>query len=86
MKIYFMILHFVCLSCSLSDLDPLVTQEMVDAINNNPNSPFKATLYPKFAKMKIGDAKRFLSPVRPPQHHQGSAVPVGANEYFFQFC
>ncbi|EAY15967.1 hypothetical protein TVAG_262170 [Trichomonas vaginalis G3] len=58
---------------------------MVDAINNNPNSSFKAALYPKFARMTIGDAKRFLSPVRPPRHNQGSAVPVGANEYFFNY-
>ncbi|EAY20906.1 hypothetical protein TVAG_437320 [Trichomonas vaginalis G3] len=76
---------YIFLAGSLKDSDPLITQEMVDAINSNSNSPFKATLYPKFAGMTIGQAKRFLSPVRPPKHHQGSAIPVGANEYFFNF-
>ena len=71
-----------CLSKSLKDSDPLITQELVDAINNNPRSSFKAALNPKFAKMTIGDAKRFLSPIRPVPNNHGSAVPVGANENF----
>jgi len=33
--------------------------------------------------MTIGDAKRFLSPIRPIPNNHGSAVPVGANEDFF---
>ncbi|EAY04911.1 hypothetical protein TVAG_016830 [Trichomonas vaginalis G3] len=74
---------YIYLAGSLKDSDPLITQEMVDAINSNSNSPFKATLYPKFAGMTIGNAKRFLSPVCPPRRNQGSAVPVGANENFF---
>ncbi|EAY07094.1 hypothetical protein TVAG_342580 [Trichomonas vaginalis G3] len=74
-----------CFARSFKDSDPLITQDMVDAINNDPNAPFKATLYPKFAKMTVGDAKRFLSPVRPPPQNHGSAVPVGANEEFFNW-
>ncbi|EAY22416.1 hypothetical protein TVAG_378950 [Trichomonas vaginalis G3] len=76
---------YLCFVGSLRDSDPLITQEMVDAINNDPNAPFKAKLYPKFAKMTVGDAKRFLSPVRHPPQNQGSAVPVGANEEFFNW-
>ncbi|EAX92631.1 hypothetical protein TVAG_421550 [Trichomonas vaginalis G3] len=53
---------------------------MVDKINSNSNSSFKAHLYPKFAKMTIKDAKRFLTPVRSPPKKQGSAIPVGADE------
>ena len=70
------------LSNSLRDSDPLITQELVDKINNNPHSTFKAGLNSKFAKMTVGDAKRFLSPIRPIPNNHGSAVPVGANENF----
>jgi len=77
------LLTLFCLSVSISDSDPLVTQELVDSINNDPRSSFKATLYPKFAKMTVGDAKKFLSPVRRSANNKGSAVPVGANENFF---
>lgn len=75
--------YFISFARSLKDSDPLITQEMVDAINNNPKSSFRAALNPKFAKMTIGDAKRFLSPIRPVPNNHGSAVPVGANENFF---
>ncbi|EAX95121.1 hypothetical protein TVAG_033410 [Trichomonas vaginalis G3] len=78
-------LLLTCFARSLKNSDPLITQEIVDAINNDPNAPFKAKLYPKFAKMTVGDARRFLSPVRPPPQNQGSAVPVGANEEFFNW-
>ena len=71
---------FVLKSISISDSDPLVTQDMVDKINNNPDSPFKAKLYPKFAKMTRGDVKKFLSPIRPAPKQKGSAYPVGADE------
>jgi len=72
----------LCLS-KVSDSDPLITQEMVDKINSDPKSTYKAKLYPKFAKMKISDAKRFLSPVRPSPKKSGSAHPVGTNENYF---
>ena len=73
---------YLSLARSYKDSDPLITQELVDEINNNPKSTFKAYLNPKFAKMTIGDAKRFLSPIRPVPNNHGSAVPVGANENF----
>lgn len=78
-------LLFSCFVSSLKDSDPLITQELVDAINNDPKAPYAAKLYPKFSKMTIGEAKRFLSPVRPPPQNHGSAVPVGANEEFFNW-
>jgi len=65
------------------DDDFLVTQELVDSINSNPKSKFKATLYPKFAKMKVKDAKRFLSPVRKFEVPHTSAYPLGFNERLF---
>jgi hypothetical protein len=74
---------YISLARALKDSDPLITQELVDSINNNPRSTFTATLNPKFAKMTIGDAKRFLSPIRPVPQNHGSAIPVGANENFF---
>lgn len=64
----------------LSDSDPLITQELVDAINSDPKSTYKAKLNPQFAKLTIADAKRFLSPVRAAPKKQGSAIPVGADE------
>jgi hypothetical protein len=77
------------LAVSLSVVDdskPLITQEIVDKINSDPNSPFKAALHPQFAKMTIGQARKFLAPVRKnpvaaPGH--GSPRPVGANEREF---
>ena len=73
---------FLTFSKSFKDSDPLITQELIDRINNNPRSSFKAGLNTKFAKMTIGVAKRFLSPIRPIQNNHASAVPVGANENF----
>ena len=73
---------FLSFSKSLSDSDPLISQELVDKINNNPKSTFRAALNPKFAKMTIGDAKRFLSPIRAVPSNRASAVPIGANENF----
>lgn len=68
----------------LDDFQPLITQELVDSINNNPKSPFKARLHPQFARMSIGDAKKFLSPVRKsPAEGHGSPRPIGANETYF---
>ena len=75
-----MFLFLLYLVRNLSDSDPLVTQELVDKINNNPKSTFKAKLYPKFAKLTVGDAKKFLSPVRPSPVKKGSAYPIGADE------
>lgn len=66
--------------CS-SDRDPLITQEMVDKINNNPRSSFKAKLNPRFAGMTVADAKRMLRPV--PENvmkSHGSPRPVGSDE------
>jgi hypothetical protein len=74
------------LSLSLSVIDdsrPLITQELVDQINNNPNSPFKATLHPKFAEMTVRQARRFLAPVRKglvSGTGHGSPRPIGADE------
>jgi hypothetical protein len=75
------------LSTSFSAIDdsrPLITQELVDKINNDPRSTFKARLYDRFARMTVGEAKKFLGPVRKgdPVNH-GSPRPVGANERFF---
>ena len=79
-----MLFFFTIFAKTLSDSDPLVTQELVDKINANPNSSFKAKLYPQFAKMTRGDAKRFLSPVKPSPVKKGSAYPIGANEADYQ--
>jgi hypothetical protein len=71
--------------CLLDDSQPLITQQLVDSINSNPNSPFKAQLHPQFAHLTIGDAKKFLSPVRKaPISGHGSPRPIGANESLFQ--
>jgi hypothetical protein len=76
-----------CLFASVRAIDdskPLITQELVDKINNDPRSTFKARLNPQFARMTIAEAKKFLSPVRKndPVNH-GSPRPVGANERYF---
>jgi len=60
---------------ALSDDDFVITQELVDKINNNKNSTFKAKLYPKFANMKVRDFKKFLSPIRKVTSHQ-SPIPI----------
>ncbi|OHS98272.1 hypothetical protein TRFO_35334 [Tritrichomonas foetus] len=78
----FLFLVSLCI-CRANDQKPLITQGLVDKINNNPNSTFKAKLYPQFAQMTIGEAKRFLSPVRKTPINHGSAHPVGANERLF---
>jgi hypothetical protein len=65
---------------SFKDNDPLITQELVNEINSNPKSTFKAVLNPDFAKLTIGDAKKFLSPIRPLPRQHGSATPIGSNE------
>ena len=71
---------------SLKNTDPLITQELVDKINNNPHSTFKANPgvvdEVKVCKNDIGDAKKFLSPTRPIASNHRSAIPVGANENF----
>jgi hypothetical protein len=64
-------------------------QELVDQINGNPNSPFKATLHPKFAEMTIRQPRRFLAPicrslVRGAGH--GSPRPVGADVKKYSGC
>lgn len=80
-----MFFFFAVAIAKLKDSDPLVTQDLVDSINNNPASSFQATLYPQFAKMTIGEAKKFLSPVRKAQSssQHGSPRPVGVNEKNF---
>lgn len=71
-------------SFAVKNSDPLITQELVDQINNNPLSSFKATLYPKFAQMTVGEAKKFLSPIRKsPSKLPGSPRPVGVDEKYF---
>jgi hypothetical protein len=77
-------LLFLSLSLSvIDDSQPLITQELVDQINNNPNSPFKAILHPEFAEMTVRQARRFLAPVRKgvvSGRGHGSPRPVGADE------
>lgn len=65
---------------SINDDDPLISQSLVDHINNNPNSTMKAWLNPRFSNMTIGEMKRLLSPVRKIPHHHGSPKPIGSNE------
>jgi hypothetical protein len=66
---------------ALDDSQPLLTQELVDSINNHPHAPFKARLNPQFSKMTIGEAKKMLAPVRKsPGDGHGSPRPVGAHE------
>lgn len=77
-----MFLLLACVFCKGKNEDPLITQELVDRINNNPHSPFKAKLHPEFASLTLGEAKKFLYPVRksPTSSNHGSPLPVGANE------
>lgn len=79
---------FVLLALTLakqSDTDMLITEELVDKINNDPHSSFKAELYPKFASLTIGEAKKFLRPLRKtqPRTMHSSPLPVGVNEKYF---
>ena len=77
-----MLFVLVFLSFSLRSLDsrPLITQDLVDRINNDPRSTFKARLHPFFSNMTIGEMKRFLGPVRNAPARHGTMRPVGANE------
>ncbi|OHT17299.1 hypothetical protein TRFO_12432 [Tritrichomonas foetus] len=80
-----MLILFAAFSLSaLNDNQPLITQELVDKVNNDPHSSFRARLNPRFAKMTIGQAKKFLSPVRKIPVNHGSARPVGADENAFK--
>ena len=80
-----MFLLVACTLAKLKDSDLLVTQDLVDRINRDPHSSFKATLYPQFSRMTVGEAKRFLGPVRKPptRKSHGSPRPIGANENSF---
>jgi hypothetical protein len=66
------------------DPRPLITQELVDEINHDARSTFKAKLYDRFARMTVGEAKKFLAPVRKGDlANHGSPRPIGANESYF---
>jgi hypothetical protein len=80
-----MLWSFACLVlAAIDESKPLITQELVDSINNNPNSPFRAALHPQFARMTVKEAKKFLAPVRKsPSEGHGSPRPIGANEREF---
>ena len=74
---------FIIFSNCLEDDDYVVTQELVDSINNDSKSTFKAKLYPQFAQMTKKDFQKFLSPVRKPPQIHSSARPVGFSERSF---
>jgi len=67
----------------LEENDPIITQQLIDEINNDPKSTFKAKLYPQFASMKVKDVKKFLSPIRKAPEAHSSARPVGYSERSF---
>lgn len=68
---------------ALKDDDLIVSQQLVDSINKDPSSTFKAVLYPQFAHLTKKDVQKFLSPVRKPPESHSSARPVGYCETSF---
>jgi len=70
-----MLFLFIHRLSALNDDDFLLTEDLVNKINNNPSSSFKAKLYPQFEKMRVRDFKKFLSPIRKNTPSHKSAIP-----------
>lgn len=66
-----------------NDEEPLITQRMIDKINMNPGSTFKAFLYQKFKNLSQKQMRKRLAPVRKIKSNHGSARPLGFNEDYF---
>jgi hypothetical protein len=58
-----MFLFFFALVAGAFAFTPLVDQTMVDDINKNVNSSFKAKLYPQFAALSLEEFRKSLPPV-----------------------
>jgi cathepsin B len=64
----FLVLLLVAAACALSRLDaPAVTQEMIDSINNDPTSTWKAGWNKKFERATLAEAKKWCGALPAPR-------------------